>query len=150
MLKRTHFAIGVFAAIFFYPHVNNPWIFVPVVLVAGFFPQLDYAFSILSKTGVMRPMQQAFINTRGIFHSFTVCLILSVVLAFYFPVYAFPFFLGYSLHLLADAWTVDGIRPFWPLQEITNGRVRTGGTLEETIFFVFVVFDILFLVLLFI
>jgi len=149
MLARTHLVIGAFAMIFFLPHISNKLIFIPVILIASLLPDIDSAFSTLGKSKVLRPLQ-AFTQHRGMLHSFTFCVLVAIVFAFYLPVLAFAFFLGYSLHLLADSWTVDGIRPFWPSNVTVQGKVRVGGFMEETIFIVFVLLDVVFLVLLFI
>lgn len=149
MLKRTHFVIGIFVVILFFPHVNNKLIFVPTVLVASLLPNIDHFFTFINKKATIRT-SQSFVKLRGVFHSLTLCILISIALALYFPVFAFPFFLGYSLHLLADSWTTDGIKPFWPFQELVRGRVIEGSSLEEGIFFVFVILDFVFLFLLFV
>ena len=146
---KTHLAIGVFITAFFLPHVNYKPIFIPVVLIASLLPDIDSGFSIFGRWKIFRPLQ-ILTKHRGIFHSFTFCIAVALLFAFYIPILAFPFFLGYAVHLLTDSWTVDGIRPFWPLKEVTKGRVRVGGTIESTIFFVFIILDLVFLVLLFI
>lgn len=149
MLSKTHLAIGVFAVLFFLPHVNNKWVFIPVVLIASLLPDIDSGFSTLGKHKVLRPFQ-LLMKHRGFIHSFTFCFLISLIFAFYIPVLAFPFFLGYSLHLVADAWTVEGIKPFWPLKDSTSGKVRVGGVLEKGVFFTFIVLDLVFLILLFV
>lgn len=147
MLAKTHLAIGLFAMIFFLPHVDNVWVFIPVVLIASILPDIDSAFSTLGKNKAFRPLQ-AFTEHRGVFHSLTFCAVIAVFFSFYLPVLAFGFFLGYGLHLLADSWSVEGIRPFWPLQGIVHGSVRVGGVIEQGIFITFVILDAIFLVLL--
>lgn len=142
-------AIGIFAIVFFLPHINNKLVFIPAVLIASLLPDVDNGFSTLGKSGLFRPLQWVS-KHRGLFHTFTFCILISLVFALYVPVLAFGFFLGYSLHLLADSWTVEGIRPFWPLKGDLKGRVRVGGTVEQAVFMVFVILDIIFLVLLFI
>jgi membrane-bound metal-dependent hydrolase YbcI (DUF457 family) len=82
------------------------------------------------------------------FHSFTFCVLISSILAFYIPIIAFGFFLGYGLHLLLDAWSPQGIRPFWPLKEVSSGKLKEGGVVEQTVFVVFCVLDVLFLIML--
>ena len=68
---------------------------------------------------------------RGILHSMTFCLILTVILASFNQKLALPFFLGYSLHLVADSFTIAGIKPFWPSTKVIKGFVRTGGLTER-------------------
>jgi membrane-bound metal-dependent hydrolase YbcI (DUF457 family) len=149
MLAKTHLMIGILAIAFFLPHVNHKLIFVPVVLIASLLPDIDSGFSTLGRKGIFRPLQ-AFTKHRGMFHSFTFCILVSLILAFYLPLLAFSFFLGYALHLLADSWTPEGIKPFWPLRPILKGRVTVGGFIEETVFIVFAILDVIFLILLFI
>ena len=149
MMMKTHIAIGVLAIALFLPYINHKLVFVPVVLIASLLPDIDNGFSTLGKKGIFRPLQ-LFSKHRGIFHSFTFVIIVSIVLAFYLPVLSLSFFLGYSLHLLADSWTVEGVRPFWPLRSQLKGNVTVGGVVEETVFIVFVLLDILFLILLFV
>ena len=147
MLPKTHFAIGIFAVVFFLPHIEDKFIFAVVTLIATILPDIDSGFSSLGNKGVFKPLK--FIKKhRGIFHSFTLCIVVSFVFALYLPVLAFGFFLGYALHLLADSWTPEGIRPFWPSKHLLKGRVT--GVLEETVFMVFAVLDVVFLILLFV
>ena len=149
MLAKTHLAIGIFAMVFFLPHVNHKLIFIPVVLIASILPDIDSGFSTFGRKGIFRPVQ--FLSKhRGIFHSFTFCILVSILLAFYIPILAFSFFLGYALHLLADSWTIEGIKPFWPLKTVLKGGVRVGGVIEETVFIVFAILDVIFLALLFV
>jgi membrane-bound metal-dependent hydrolase YbcI (DUF457 family) len=147
MLIKTHLAIGIFAAVFFLPHINNKLIFVPVVLIASILPDIDTGFSTLGKKRLFKPVQ-LLAKHRGIFHSFTLCVIVSVIFAFYLPILAFSFFLGYAIHLFADSWTLEGIKPFWPFKTLLKGHVKVGGIIEETVFMTFIVLDIIFLVLL--
>ena len=94
MMMKTHLAIGAFAVIFLIQHVNNKLIFISVVLISSLLPDIDSGFSTLGRKGIFRPLQ-LFTKHRGIFHSFTFCVFVSVIFAFYVPVLAFPFFLGY-------------------------------------------------------
>lgn len=86
---------------------------------------------------------------RGMLHSFTFCLIVTGILAWFMPIAAFPFFLAYGTHLIADSWTTEGIRPFWPMKYVAKGNVRRGGSLEHMIFYSFVFADIILAWLLF-
>ena len=145
MLKRTHLALGVAVGLFMLPHVNNKLIFLPIVLLASLLPDVDSGFSSLGKRWFMKPVQW-FVKHRGVFHSLTFAILVSLVIAFFWPVGALPFFLGYSFHLLADSFTPDGIKAFWPLKFVSKGRIKTGGRIEDGIFLVFLVLDVLLLV----
>jgi len=148
MLARTHIAITFAALLLLLPKINIPLTsFFGVALVATLLPDIDTAFSILGKFNVFK-IPRFFTKHRGVLHSLTFCVLISLILAFVFPIAAFPFFLAYSLHLFADSFTREGIRPFWPLKKKTYWRITVGGYVETTIFALFLMLDFLFLVLL--
>ena len=149
MLMKTHLVIGAFAVLFFLPHVESKLIFVGVALIASVLPDIDSGFSTVGKKGIFRPLQML-TKHRGVIHSFTLCIAVSVIFAFFVPVLAFGFFLGYGLHLFVDAFTIQGIKPFWPLKEVSRGRVRVGGPIDETLFLVFIIMDVILLVFIFV
>ncbi len=140
MIWKTHLAIGLAIALYFANRVTKPWIFIPVVLAASLFPDIDSGFSYLGRKPIFKPIQMATMH-RGIIHSYTICILLSIAIAFFYPIFALPFFLGYSFHLFADSFTSQGIRPFWPLKGMSNGIVVVGGKIEKTIFYIFVLID---------
>jgi len=111
-------------------------------------PDIDSAFSSVGRHKVFRPLQWVF-SHRGIIHSYTFAMVLAIVLACFYPVLAFPFFLGYSFHLFLDAFTVQGITPFWPLSKKSEGKITTGGRVENAIFFVMLIVDVALLAKLF-
>lgn len=138
MLWRTHLAIGLAAALYFSTHVNDPLVFVAIVLVSGLFPDIESKIFMRRKRE-MRPTSVE----RGIIHSYTLCILLSIVLAFVWPVAALPFFIGYSFHLFADSFTLQGIRPFWPIKTLSKGVVRPGGRIDKALFYTFVIIDVI-------
>ncbi len=145
MMFRTHLAIGVFLALLFLPLINNKWIFILVVLISGLLPDIDTMHSYLGKRWFFRPLQWC-VKHRDIFHSFTFAIIIALLFAFYIPVLALPFFLGYAGHLFADALTNEGIRAFWPLKERMQWRMRTGGKAEMIIFYLLIAGSIFLIV----
>tara|TARA_Y100000034_G_C6877325_1_gene401456 strand:- start:1320 stop:1769 length:450 start_codon:yes stop_codon:yes gene_type:complete len=149
MKFNTHLLIGLMVVLFFLPVVENKVIFIIVTLVASALPDIDTGFSTFGQSKLARPLQ-LFVAHRGIIHSFTMCVALSVVLAVIWPVSAFGFFMGYSFHLLADSFTVEGIRPFWPLKRKAEGVMRVGGVIEKGIFYGLVLIDVLLLVRVFV
>lgn len=148
MLLRTHLALIVFAIVLFVGHVNNKLLFIFVALIATMLPDIDCAFSTLGKHKGLR-IFQFFVKHRGLIHSFTFCIIVSFILAFFFPTASFGFFLGYGLHLFVDSFTVEGIIPFWPYLKKSNWRVRTGGLIESSLFLIFVLVDIILVIFMF-
>jgi len=132
--------------ILFVPHVNNPLIFIGAVLVGTILPDLDSGFSSWGRHLIFRPLQ-FFVKHRGIIHSFTTGVMASVAIAFFWPVASLGFFAGYSVHLICDSFTKEGIQPFWPLKAKSKGFIVTGGRIEESIFVFLILVDILLIVL---
>jgi len=141
MLNKTHIAIGVFFMLFFLPRVAHVWTYVFVFLMAILLPNAD-RFVSFKGVGIIGATRA---RKRGFFHSFTFCFIITFLLAWFFPITAFPFFLAYGTHLIADSWTVEGIKPFWPLRYVSKGSVKTGGAFENILFYCFVVADFVML-----
>lgn len=142
MIKRTHLAIAGALVLIFLPHVNYKLLFIPLVLIAALIPDIDSPDSYLGHHKIWRPLQ-FLVQHRGIFHSMTLCIIVSFLFAFILPIVALPFFLGYSSHLMADSFTQEGITPFWPWKRTSNGSLRTGGSIEYGIFIAFAIVDVL-------
>jgi len=145
MLLKTHIVIAIFFIILFFNYVEYPFSFIIITLLATLIPDIDITFSHIGKYKIFRPLQ-ALTTHRGLIHSFTFSFVLSLFFAFFIPIIAFPFFLGYSLHLIADSFTKEGITPFWPYSRKAYWRIPVGGKLEELIFFVFIFLDILILI----
>lgn len=134
MMIKTHIAIGLVAALLLLTRIENKLVFLPVVLLASALPDIDTGHSSVGSKWYLKPMQ-FFTMHRGMMHSLTVCIVVSLAFAFYIPVLALPFFLGYSLHLVGDSFTIDGIRPFWPLKKEVEGGIRTGGIFEAGVYY---------------
>ena len=146
---RTHLAIGMALALLFLPNINEKILFIPIILIASILPDLDSGFSNVGKNFIFKPVQMVSAH-RGIFHSLTICIIAAILLSFAYPPMSFPFFLGYSFHLLADSFTPNGIKPFWPLKTKVEGRITTGGKIEDVILIVLLVLDGILLISIFI
>ncbi len=149
MLKRTHLAIGIGIALYFLPHVEHKLLFIPIVIIASLLPDIDSVSSSMGSMRFFRPVQMM-VNHRGFFHSYTFCIAVTLALTFFYPISALPFFLGYSFHLLADSFTVNGIKPFPPFKAESKGMIRTGSKVEQGILFVFVMIDVVLFVQLFV
>lgn len=141
MMIRTHLAIIMLFVLLFLPHISNKFIFIATALVATLIPDIDTGFSTVGRMKSTRIIQ-FFVRHRGLFHSYTFCIIVSVLLALFFPVFALAFFLGYALHLFVDSFSVDGIKPFWPLKKVSHWRLRTGSYTETFLFIIFLLADI--------
>jgi membrane-bound metal-dependent hydrolase YbcI (DUF457 family) len=141
MQNRTHLAIGSFFMLLFFSNVVHKLTYVVTYLLASILPNLDVVLS-GKKNSALLPLR-LFFKPRGFFHSFTFCFAVTFVLVWFWPILAFPFFLGYSLHVLLDAWTPEGVLPFWPLRTRSSGKVEVGGRFESVLFVSFLVADIL-------
>jgi inner membrane protein len=134
MFSRTHIALALFFALIFFDYLGNPAVFLPVIFVATLLPDIDSRFSKLGKRKIFRVFN-FFVKHRGITHSFTFLFLISSLIFFSFKEILLPFASAYSLHLLLDALTIQGVALFYPLKFRMKGKIRTGGFLE-TIFFV--------------
>jgi len=141
MYLKTHIAFAGLILMLFATHVNEKLIFVIAVLVATIIPDLDSGFSSFGRHFVFKPLQ-FFVNHRGIIHSLTIAVLLSILIAIFWPVASLGFFIGYSIHLIGDSFTKEGVQPFWPLKGRSSGFIRTGGKIEESLFFFLVLIDI--------
>ena len=83
------------------------------------------------------------LNIGGVFHSFSFAILISIVLAIFIPVLSLGFFAGYSIHLISDSFTREGIQPFWPFRVKSSGFIASGGKIEETLFFSLMVIDVI-------
>ena len=150
MLKRTHLVIGIGVGLYFLhiPQIQNDLVFFIAVVISSMIPDLESG--ILS----IRPLKMRSVQTAkermGFLHTYTFCIAVAIFLALFQPVFAFPFFLGYSFHLLADSFTPEGIKPFWPLNKISKGHIPAGGKLDMLIFYIMTIVDVALLVQLFI
>lgn len=141
MLAKTHLSITILFVLLFFSHISHKLSFVIFSLVATLIPDVDSQFSELGKKKVFR-IFQLFLKHRGILHSILFLIILSVLLALFYPVAAFPFFLGYGLHLISDSFTVSGVRIFYPFKRVYSGVLRTGTRAETSVFVFFLILDI--------
>lgn len=147
-MLRTHLAVTILAIMLFFSHISG-WldklIFVAVALIATYIPDIDSGFSTIGK-GRVAKIFQIFVKHRGVFHSFTLCIAVSLLFAYFIPVLALPFFLGYGLHLFADSFSIEGIKPFWPYPKILSWKLRTGGKREIILLISLIIIDLLVLV----
>lgn len=149
MMLKTHLAIALSAIMLMIGAVEYKFAFVAITLVATLLPDIDSGFSTLGRKVIFRPIQ-FFTKHRGVIHSFTLCIIVSLFFAVYFPLFALPFFLGYGLHLIVDSFTSEGIKAFWPLKKEFKGPVRVGGTIENALFVGFCIADVILFISVFI
>ena len=147
MMIRTHLAIIIFFILLLINSVENKMVFISVALIATFLPDIDSKFSKLGQRRIFRPLQ-FFVRHRGILHSFIFLFLITLFFVLFLPVVAFPLFLGYSVHLLVDSFSKEGIKPFYPFKKNSSGSLKTGGKVEISIFVIFILADLFLLVFL--
>lgn len=146
MLLKTHLAINFLLSFLFLTYLQHKILFIAIVLFATMLPDIDMVNSYIGKKAkIITQIINFFSKHRGFFHSLTFTLILSAVLLLISPFIALGFFTGYSMHILADSFTIQGIEPFWPLKQKISGVIKTNGITEKILFFVFLALDAIFL-----
>ncbi|GBE19582.1 MAG TPA: metal-dependent hydrolase [Candidatus Pacearchaeota archaeon] len=141
MLIRTHLLITLFFVMVFFESVEHKFIFLVVAVLATYIPDIDSKFSKIGNRKILRILQ-FFIKHRGMIHSFSFLLLITMFFVLFIPILAFGFFLGYGLHLLADSFTITGIMPFYPYKKKISGKIRTGGRSETAVLVLFVIGDL--------
>ena len=146
MLMRTYLTLGIAAALYFLPHVNNPVPFFIITVISSMLPSVGLIFS--TKRHKVFSAQQSSMLGKA-YRSYTFCIPVSVFLAFFYPVIALPFFTGFSVNLFLSTFSKEGIVPYWPINKTSKGTVSHGGSIDSTLFVVFIVLDFAFLLNLF-
>jgi len=145
MLLRTHLAISLFFILVCLSSVSSKLIFILFVLIGTIIPDIDSKKSFGGNFKILRPIQLLFTH-RGFFHSLLFMVLVLIFLKYVFPVGMFGFFVGFLSHIIADIFTIEGIRVFYPFNFKFFGFVKTG-ELSETLFLLFVVVVDIFLFL---
>lgn len=144
MLLKTHLAVGLAVAFYFLPHVQNRLAFVVIVLFASVLPDLESEI-LLDKHKKIKLF--GMIGKNSFLHTYTACLIATGLFAFFAPIVALPFFLGYSFHLAVDAFSREGIAPFWPFTtKRASGKITPGGHVDYAVFSLSLIFAALMLI----
>ena len=146
MLLKTHLAITLFFALLFSSGFYYPVFFIAIALLATILPDIDTFNSYIGrKARIISKILSFFTKHRGFFHSFSCSVLFTILLLFISPFIASAFFAGYSIHILADSFTVEGVELFWPLRKKVNGRIKTSGITEKLLFCLFVILDSVYL-----
>lgn len=133
VLSRTHLSISILFVLLFWNFAGNQVIFAFFVIVGTFLPDIDSKYSRLGKRKSLR-IFQFFVKHRSIIHSFTFLFLVTGIILMVFPPATFGFFVGYGSHLVADGFTKEGIKPFYPFDLHLSGIMKTGGLIETAFF----------------
>ena len=134
MIFITHVLAGVLAVSYF--TIGNSGISVAVAALFSALPDIDM---VKSKAGRnLQPFSTIvsfLFRHRGFLHSFvfTAAVYFGMLYLFSQSIAAAAA-IGYSSHLLLDAITKEGIKPFAPFSRVkVRGFIKTGGFLEKVI-----------------
>ncbi len=133
MIFITHLLFGIVLGYVVAHATNssNPLLFIPIASIAALIPDLDI---MTSYAGRRLPFFSFFLNLafghRGLFHSIWIPLFLYWILAPFSQLAAAAIATGMISHILIDAFTPAGIKPFWPVTIKISGPVKTGGFLD--------------------
>src|SRR3989338_2241612 len=144
MLLRTHLVIAVFLILLFLEHIQNKILFVIMILVATIIPDLHRK----ALDSDNHPLK-FFSEHKGVIHSFTIALVISLIISFFWPKASLGFFLGYSIHLLCDSFTKEGVQAFWPIKVECKCPIKSGGRVEQVLFLTMILVDFLLFLSLF-
>ncbi len=141
----THLVAGLLVAVMLVEFIDFPHTIAAVlwVLFGSILPDIDEKHSRLGKLFPMIP--KLFVH-RGFFHSIFLATAITIALSLVVYQYALAFAAGFLTHLLLDAMTPAGVRPFWPSDLRVRGFVKTGGVLEAVLFMALVVLVVWMLV----
>lgn len=147
MLTRTHFVFSVFLCLVLFLinviSVPSRIRFLLFVIVGALFVDIDSKKSFIGKIILFRPLQWIF-SHRGVFHTILFAILFSLVVAFFDRWLGVAFAFGYLSHLLLDCFTPAGVRLFWPIWDGKIGfGVRSGGLIEEILFVLLLLADVI-------
>jgi len=132
MRYSTHISTGILAGIVLYGPNPNAIILTGIGAVV---PDIDSPYSFINKPFThAKPKRNGILRHRGIMHTiWPPLLIWGAYYYFFGNNYIFPFVIGYILHLIFDAMTPSGIKPFYPILPFkVKGKIRTGSWVDHT------------------
>lgn len=152
MRSSIHILLAILFGSIYFDKFPNQNLFLQIsfaiVLIFGvLLPDIDKASSTIGqKFGLFSKFIQKFFKHRGFFHSVWIILIFYIVFNFliskYFQINNLVlngFFIGYASHLIGDALTVNGIKPFYPFNFRIAGPIRTGKLSELILAFLIII-----------
>lgn len=140
MKGTSHAAMGIAAGVLLAHHSAEPMLALALCSVGSLLPDLDHPRSI---AGSLLPFVSWPVNKiighRSLTHSFLI-VGLAVLFSWAYSTNLFPLALGYAVHLLGDACTIQGI-PFLKRGHLGIPgflRFRTGSVAETAIVLLFI------------
>jgi len=136
MMFLSHVLFGFLSGFFVCEFLgcSNQWLFIGLATVASSFPDIDHLNSKISRH--FKPfaiVTTFFFSHRGFIHSLLPAFALYVILIKVDSLIATAVLVGYVSHLLLDATTTRGIRPFYPLKIKVAGFIKTNSFVEKIV-----------------
>jgi inner membrane protein len=146
MIFLTHLLGGILIFIYTGKFFGSAGII--ATAVAGFFSILPDIDTVKSKLGKrVEPFSTVIslvFRHRGFFHSLAfVCIVYFGMRYIFSKEIAAAAASGYFSHLLLDAITPEGIRPFWPLKLRVKGAIPTNSIIEFLLLLIIVLLLVL-------
>jgi inner membrane protein len=113
---------------------QNPAVFITLAAISSSFPDIDHLNSKISRK--LKPfaiIATTFFTHRSFLHSVFPPLIIYALLVRVDHVIATAILVGYLSHLILDATTTRGIKPFYPLNFKIKGIIKTNSLAEKLI-----------------
>ena len=143
MLFRVHVLFGIFIWIVLDFFIEMPFFVLAFVLLGSIFVDID---SGTSRIGKRVWFLSWLFRHRGFLHSLFACLLLSLIVGALNLWAGFGFFVGYFFHLSMDCFTRMGVLLFWPFGFKVRGFVKSGSWVEDVLFVMLLVLNVVFLV----
>ena len=119
--------------------LNFSYLHFVIIAISSLVPDIDLKKSKIGK--LFKPfssMINLFFSHRGFFHSLIFMFLCYFILFAFFRDFSNPFLIGFSSHIILDALTVEGIRPFYPFKFKVRGFLKTGGIVEIILSFLLI------------
>ena len=134
MKGTTHLVFGLLLAALLTEFIGyqKPLLAIILILLGSLLPDIDEKSS---RLGRRVPVISHLTKHRTFFHGIlflATCVILLSLLAA--TPYVLAFVAGFAGHLVLDALTPMGVKPFWPSDLKIRGPVKAGGWLEKAFF----------------
>ena len=135
MMFKTNLMMGLIAALLSMNYFNpeSKILFGLVLVIAAIMPDIDIAKSTIGrKLWPFSSIINLIFGHRGLMHTIFPPLILGMITVLLgYDIIGIAFAIGYLTHLLADAVTIQGVMPFFPMTKIrASGPLKTGGMAE--------------------
>lgn len=144
MLGRTHLALSLFLSSLFFSNysfdVMSDLVLFSIFIIGSIFPDIDSKDSLIGRKVKLIPF---LFKHRGFFHSIWSLIMFSLLLGLLIkPIAGIFFALGFSLHLLLDGISKEGIKIF---NKKIKGPIRVGSIYEHLLYLVLLMLSLFFI-----